>query len=156
MTTLPTNQQPPAASEPARPPLSTREDLTAITVPNIVAHHLAAHCTAAMTGHQWSADNVTAARAVLTGPYSGGLIRQLAARLSRRRQSNPGWAALALPPELDDEALRMRRPARPSPGRSLNWAATPWIGSRSPLRSNRPPVSPSLTRCCPNSAASPT
>nr|WP_232328125.1 TauD/TfdA family dioxygenase [Kibdelosporangium sp. MJ126-NF4]CEL17614.1 hypothetical protein [Kibdelosporangium sp. MJ126-NF4]CTQ91158.1 hypothetical protein [Kibdelosporangium sp. MJ126-NF4] len=115
--------------------LSARdEDLAVIAVPAVMAQRLAARCTAAMTGHQWSMGNLRTARAVLRSPDSASLVGRLAARLSRRR-SAPGWAVLALPPSLDDGAMRIAAAgllgAVGRPFFSISQQGRLWIGQES-------------------------
>ncbi|MGI5201604.1 TauD/TfdA family dioxygenase [Spirillospora sp. CA-108201] len=77
-----------------------------VPVPGALSAQLASVCSLATEGHQWSAENVAAARGVLAGEQSHVLITTLTARVSRRAGSTPGWAVLALPDTLGDEDLQ--------------------------------------------------
>lgn len=82
-------------------------DPVRIRVPRTLALSLAAACTTEMEGHQWSEQNVKAARTVLTGGWGQALLRALAERLDRSQEASSGWALLALPAALEDEELQL-------------------------------------------------
>ncbi|MCX4734631.1 hypothetical protein [Streptomyces sp. NBC_01363] len=62
-------------------------DPVRVVLPRTLSVALAAACTMQMEGHRWSAQNVTAARTVLTGGGAQMLLSALAGRLDR---SDPG------------------------------------------------------------------
>lgn len=82
------------------------EDPVRVVVPGALAKALAEACTLEMDGHVWAAPNVAAARAVLAGPGAQALVQTVARRLGRGGSDAPGWAVLALPARLGDEALQ--------------------------------------------------
>ncbi|WP_330481481.1 TauD/TfdA family dioxygenase [Streptomyces sp. NBC_00724] len=83
------------------------EDPVRVVLPRTLAVALNTACTTQMDEHQWSAENVAAARRVLTGGGAEMLLGALAERLDRTRPSSPGWALLALPAMLEDEELQV-------------------------------------------------
>lgn len=110
-------------------------DRCVITVPAAVARRLASRCDTTMAGHQWSEDNVAAARDVLAGPDGNPMVTRLATRLARHIPNSPGWAVLALPPELNDSVLQRAAAgllaAIGRPFFSIPRAAWLWIGQES-------------------------
>lgn len=121
----------------------THRDVPYACVPIAVADHLAARCSTTMTGHLWSTDNVRAAREVMSGPDAEDLVEWMADRLSRHPEASPGWAVLALPPEMNDADLQRAAAgvlaALGRPFFSIPSASWLWIGQES--SSEREPAS---------------
>ncbi|WP_331737233.1 TauD/TfdA family dioxygenase (plasmid) [Streptomyces sp. NBC_00984] len=82
-------------------------DPVRVVLPRTLSVALAAACTMQMEGHRWSAQNVAAARTVLTGGGAQMLLSALAGRLDRGDPSSAGWALLALPATLANEELQV-------------------------------------------------
>ncbi|WP_203755779.1 TauD/TfdA family dioxygenase [Actinoplanes cyaneus] len=75
-------------------------------MPRRLAGALAQVCTLEMDGHQWSAGNVTAARAAVAAAGDLALVTGLRQQLARDLDG-PGWALVTLPPEFADEDLQV-------------------------------------------------
>ncbi|WP_406486415.1 TauD/TfdA family dioxygenase [Streptomyces sp. NBC_01563] len=83
------------------------EDPVRVVLPRTLSAALSEAATMQMEGHRWSAQNVAAARGVLTGGGAQMLLSALAGRLDRSDPSSPGWALLALPATVGDEELQV-------------------------------------------------
>ncbi|WP_029723775.1 TauD/TfdA family dioxygenase [Salinispora cortesiana] len=81
-------------------------DPVRVVVPSTLACRLAQVCTLEMDGHRWSAPNVFAARQVLDAPLAQAVLDAIRRRLARAVPTAPGWAVVALPPQLGDEEMK--------------------------------------------------